>query len=322
MPVSEFTLIERWFANHSPSRADVTLGVGDDCALLAPPAGMSLAVTLDMLVSGVHFLPDADPVGVGHKALAVNLSDLAAMGAEPAWITLGLALPQPDDAWLEQFCRGLFALAAQFQVQLVGGDTTRGPLTIVIQAHGFTPPSQALRRDGARPGDVIYVTGALGDAALGLALAQGRRQAPAEQAAYLRRRLERPMPRVRQGLDLRGLAGAAIDVSDGLAQDLGHILERSRVGARLEVERLPCSAALTGCVDPATALTLALSGGDDYELCFTAPPARRDELKQRAAAWDCACTAVGVIEAEPGLRCVRPDGEPYVLQETGYDHFS
>ncbi len=222
MPVSEFTLIDRYFAGRFPRRTDVVLGIGDDCALLAAPAGVCLAVTLDMLVGGVHFMADADPAGVGHKALAVNLSDLAAIGAEPAWITLGLSLPEPDERWLENFCQGLFALAAQFQVQLVGGDTTRGPLTIAIQAHGFVPPQQALRRDGARPGDAICVTGTPGDAGLGLAIAQGRCSAPSGHAAYLRQRLERPMPRIRQGLELRGLAGAAIDISDGLAQDLGH----------------------------------------------------------------------------------------------------
>ncbi|HYQ91782.1 MAG TPA: thiamine-phosphate kinase, partial [Candidatus Competibacteraceae bacterium] len=197
MSLSEFTLIARYFASQGLVRSDVLLGIGDDCALLTVPPGESLAVTLDMLVAGTHFLADVDPEGIGHKSLAVNLSDLAAMGATPAWITLGLSLPAADESWLEGFCRGLFTLAAQHQVQLIGGDTTRGPLTITIQAHGFVPPDLALRRDGARPGDVICVTGTLGDAALGLAMVKQQTNAAADSIAYLRRRLERPTPRLR-----------------------------------------------------------------------------------------------------------------------------
>ena len=322
MSVSEFMLIQRYFASQGLTRPVVLLGIGDDCALLAVPPGESLAVTLDMLVAGNHFLADADPAGIGHKSLAVNLSDLAAMGATPAWITLGLSLPTADEIWLESFCRGLFTLAEKFQVQLVGGDTTRGPLTITIQAHGFVPPDLALRRDGARPGDVICVTGALGDAALGLAMAKRQASGAADAVAYLRHRLERPTPRLRQGLDLRGLASAAIDISDGLAQDLGHILERSGVGARVQVERLPLSPALLACTDSDSALALALAGGDDYELCFTVPPQRLQQVRALAPGWECALTEIGVIEAEPGLRCRRQDGAAYTLAKPGFDHFA
>lgn len=323
MSLSEFTLIQRYFASRGPTRPDVLLGIGDDCALLTLPPGESLAVTLDLLVAGNHFLADADPEGIGHKSLAVNLSDLAAMGATAAWITLGLSLPAVDEVWLEGFCRGLFKLAERFQVQLVGGDVTRGPLTITLQAHGFVPPGLALRRNGARPGDVICVTGTLGDAALGLALARQQLHGGGDDAVtYLRDRLERPTPRLRQGLELRGLASAAIDISDGLAQDLGHILERSGVGACVQVERLPLSPALLACTDSDSALALALAGGDDYELCFTVPPQRLPQVQALALDWDCALTAIGVIEAGAGLRCRREDGAVYTLAQPGYDHFA
>ncbi|MFO1352685.1 MAG: thiamine-phosphate kinase, partial [Gammaproteobacteria bacterium] len=244
MAASEFDLIERYFARQAVMRPDVPLGIGDDCALLAAPPGRLLAVSIDMLVAGVHFFADADPEGIGHKALAVNLSDLAAAGAEPAWVTLALALPAPDDAWLARFCAGFFGLAARHGVQLVGGDTTRGPLTIAVQAHGFVDPAQALRRDGARVGDAVFVTGTPGDA--GLALAAARNEvaiADLDQRRYLDARLQRPTPRLRQGRDLAGLASAAIDVSDGLAQDLSHILKRSGVGARLRGGRVALTAA-------------------------------------------------------------------------------
>jgi thiamine-monophosphate kinase len=322
MSISEFTLIQHYFASQALCRADVLLGVGDDCALLKVPPGASLAVTLDMLVAGTHFLSDADPEGIGHKSLAVNLSDLAAIGAVPAWITLGLSLPAADETWLAGFCRGLFKLAVQFQVQLVGGDTTRGPLTITIQAHGFVPLDKALRRNGARPGDAICVTGTLGDAGLGLAIVRQQLSVPAGHAGYLRTRLERPVPRIRQGLELRGLASAAIDISDGLAQDLGHILERSRCGARLTVDRLPRSPALLACVEAEAAIVLALTGGDDYELCFTVPPRHLEQVRALAAGWDCAFTEIGVIEVESGLRCQREDGTLYKIQRPGYDHFA
>ncbi|MFZ1643828.1 MAG: thiamine-phosphate kinase [Candidatus Contendobacter sp.] len=322
MSTSEFSLIDRYFAAHGPRRPDVALGIGDDCALLIPPAGQYLVVTLDTLVAEVHFFAATDPEGLGHKVLAVNLSDLAAMGATPAWATLALTLPKADEDWLGRFCRGLFALADRYGVQLVGGDTTHGPtMVITLQAHGFAPPGLALRRDGAKPGDGIYVTGTPGDAGLALAAAFGKVAIASEYSIYVQQRLERPEPRVTQGLALRGIASAAIDISDGLAQDLGHILERGGIGARLDIERLPLSLALTASLDRDTAIVTALASGDDYELCFTVPPDRVARLEAAAANWDCHCTRIGVIETEPGLRLVRADGAAFHLERLGYDHF-
>lgn len=322
MPTSEFSLIDRYFAAHGLHRPDVALGIGDDCALLIPPVDQQLVVTMDTLVADVHFFAAADPEGLGHKALAVNLSDLAAMGAVPAWATLALTLPRADEDWLDRFCRGLFALADRYGVQLVGGDTTHGPTTVItLQAHGFIPPGLALRRDGAIPGDGIYITGTPGDAGLALAAAFGKVTVAPEYRDDVRQRLERPEPRITQGLTLRGVASAAIDVSDGLAQDLGHILERSRVGARLEVDRLPLSPALTASLDRDAAIVTALASGDDYELCFTVPPERAAQLEAAAAGWECRCTGIGVIAAEPGLRLIRADGSPFHLERLGYDHF-
>ena len=322
MPTSEFSLIDRYFAAHPLRRPDVALGIGDDCALLIPPAGQHLVVTMDTLVADVHFLAATDPEAIGYKALAVNLSDLAAMGAVPAWATLALTLPKADEGWLEGFCRGLFALADHYGVQLVGGDTTHGPTTVItIQVHGFVAPGLALRRDGAKAGDAIYVTGAPGDAGLALATVFGKAAVPPEYRSYVQRRLERPEPRLAEGVALLGIASAAIDVSDGLAQDLGHILERSGIGARLEVDRLPLSPALVASLDLDAAIVTALAGGDDYELCFTAPPERTSQLEAVAAGWDCRCTRIGVITAEPGLQLVHADGSAFHLDRSGYDHF-
>ena len=321
MSTSEFTLIRRYFARQALDRSDVVLGIGDDAALLSPAPDQELVVTVDMLIAGRHFFADAEPDGVGHKALAVNLSDLAAMGAEPVWFTLAIALPEPDQDWLSGFCRGLFALAQRFRIQLVGGDTTRGPLNVAIQAHGVVPRGQALRRDGARPGDLLFVTGTPGDAGLALAGALGWVAIPVQHRETLQARLQRPEPRLAQGISLRRLASAAIDISDGLAQDLGHILERSGVGACLEVDQLPRSAALAACLPEANAIATQLSSGDDYELCFTVPPEQLNRVLALAATWDCLCTRIGVIETEPGLRCRRRDGSTYLLEKAGYDHF-
>ena len=322
MPASEFALIDRYCAAYSGHRPDVALGIGDDGALLVPPSGQQLVVTVDTLIADVHFFAHADPEGIGHKALAVNLSDLAAMGAVPAWATLALTLPSVDKDWLGRFCRGLFALADRYDVQLIGGDTTHGPATVItIQAMGFVPPGQALRREGAKPGDGIYVTGTPGDAGLALAVAYGKATVVPEYAAQMQTRLDRPEPRLNQGLMLRGSASATIDVSDGLAQDLGHILERSGVGARLDVEDLPLSPALIASLEPEEALRTALTGGDDYELCFTVAPQNATRLATLTALWNCRCTRIGMIESEPGLRLVCTNGSPFSLERLGYDHF-
>ncbi|MDX1655080.1 MAG: thiamine-phosphate kinase [Candidatus Competibacteraceae bacterium] len=320
MALNEFQLIERFF-QRTPRRRDVVLGVGDDCALLRPPPGQVLAVSVDLLVSGTHFLADTEPEGLGHKALAVNLSDLAAVGAEPAWATLALALPGVEEQWLEAFCRGLYTLARRHRVELVGGDVTRGPLAISCQIHGFVPEGQALRRDGARPGDRIFVTGVPGEAALGLAILQGELELKGEARAAALARLERPEPRIRAGLELRGLASAAIDLSDGLAQDLGHILTRSRVGAEIVVEDLPQSPLLAAWEDPRRAQVAALSGGDDYELCFTVPMDRVAGVEALARQWPWGAKAIGHITDGADLMVRHRDGRIFQSDRLGYNHF-
>jgi thiamine-monophosphate kinase len=300
----------------------VALGIGDDCALLLPPAGQQLATTVDTLVSEVHFFADADPEGVGHKALAVNLSDLAAMGATPAWATLALTLPEADEAMaggvLPRVVRagGSARRATDRRRHHPRPDNGHHPSSARFRAAG-----PALRRDGAKPGDGIYVTGTPGDAGLALAAAFGKATVAASHENYIRARLERPEPRIARRLGLRGIASAAIDVSDGLAQDLGHILERSRVGARLEVERLPLSPALAASLDREAAVMTALTGGDDYELCFAVPPERISQLEGSVAEWSCPCTRIGVITAEPGLQLARADGFTFHLERRGYNHF-
>ena len=320
MALAEFSLIERWFKR--PAHASVALGIGDDCALLEVPAGQQLAVSIDTLVEGVHFFGDADPVALGHKALAVGLSDLAAMGAQPAWATLALTLPAVNDSWLEGFSRGLFALAEQHALQLVGGDTCRGPLSITLQLHGLLPSGQAITRSGARPGDGVWVTGWPGEAALALAARRGELSLEGDWRARLDDRLDRPQPRVAQGLALRGIASAAIDLSDGLRADLAHILERSGVGARLQHRLLPISAALRTHLDAEQARDVVLTGGDDYELCFTVPVARETRLSaiETGPGGGVRLSRIGEIIAAPGLQCVDADGRECPMP-TGYRHF-
>jgi thiamine-monophosphate kinase len=322
--LSEFGLIARFFTR--PARSAV-LGVGDDAALLRVDAGMELAVSTDMLVSGRHFLPEADPYRLGHKALAVNLSDIAAMGGTPRWATLALALPAADPAWLEPFSRGFLDLALRFGVDLIGGDTTRGPLNVCVSILGEVQAGCALRRDGARVGDDVWVSGTLGDAALGLAHLQGRESLAAADASACVDRLELPEPRVALGRALLGVASAALDVSDGLAGDLGHILARSGAGARVEIDALPRSAAFArwaataGGDSAARARALQLGGGDDYELCFCAPPARRDAVAAAAAACDLRVTRIGAIEAGTALVLVDRGGGVVTGVAGGFDHF-
>jgi thiamine-monophosphate kinase len=316
--MSEFELIDRYLTGLGAQRDDVRIDVGDDCALLAVPSDRELALSIDTLVAGVHFLADSDPEGLGHKALAVGLSDLAAVGAEPAWATLALTLPEPDEDWLRAFATGLARLAAAEDVRLVGGDLTRGPLTISVQVHGLVPVGHALRRSGARPGDRVCVSGALGDA--GLALRHLQRGEPL--GDYLRQRLERPTPRVALGEVLRGVASAAIDLSDGLAADLGHIADASGCGARIELDRLPLADQVAAAVAADRDWPLPLCSGDDYELCFTLPPEHLGELKVLAAAAGCPLTAIGEIEARPGLRWMSADGHPWHGELGGYNHFA
>ncbi len=320
--MTEFELIARWFARPAATDERVVLGIGDDCALLAPRPGRELAISTDMLVAGRHFFVDADPESLGWKTLAVNLSDLAAMGARPIAFTLALALPEVDAPWLDGFASGLFACADRFDCALVGGDTTRGPLNLCVTVFGDVATGRALRRDGARAGDDVWVSGRVGDAALAL---HRLRTGDAALDAALRDALERPMPAIALGLALKGLATSAIDVSDGLAQDLRHILDGSTVGASIEPTALPISQQLASA-DEQLRLRCALAGGDDYVLCFTAPASRRDDVQRAADASATRVTRLGRIEAEPGLRYVTAAGMPFAFASTdalqGYDHFA
>ncbi len=322
MALSEFQLIDRVFAARASARADVPLGIGDDAALLRVPADVELAVAIDGLHAGIHFPEDTDPRAIGHKALAVNLSDLAAMGAEPAWATLFLSLPDPDEAFACEFANGFFTLAERFGVALVGGDTVRGPLCAVVQAHGFVPAGKALRRSGARPGDGIYVTGSLGDAGAGLGLVQKRLEIGGSDGDFLRGRLDYPEPRLKAGRALLEVASAAIDISDGVRADLGHILSQSGVGGRIEIGSLPRSEVLLRSLPEPAGIDLALSAGDDYELCFTVSPDREPRLQALAEGMECPITRIGRIEPESGLRLFGPAGGVYRTYEgSGYDHF-
>ncbi|MDQ1314824.1 MAG: thiamine-monophosphate kinase [Pseudomonadota bacterium] len=315
----EFDLIARHFTRATPG---AVLGVGDDCALLAPTPGMQLAVSSDMLLEGRHFSPRDSPAGIGHKSLAVNLSDLAAMGATPRWATLSIALPEADDAWLTAFARGFFRMADLHGIELVGGDTTRGSLTISITAMGEVPPGQALRRDGAQAGDDIWVSGTIGSAALALAYRQGRLFMEQVDAARVLPALYLPTPRVELGIALRGIASSAIDISDGLLGDLGHVLQRSQVGAAIEFAALPMLPAVRAYLHETVARDCVLAGGDDYELCFTAPAHRRDAVLSAAETAGVAVTRIGRITAEPGLALLDAAGQPLPIEHTGYDHFA
>jgi thiamine-monophosphate kinase len=317
----EFALIARHFTRAVPADGPLALGIGDDCALLRVAPGQQLAVSSDLLVEGRHFLSTVAPERLGHKALAVNLSDLAACGAEPLAFTLSIALPRVDDAWLAAFARGLFALADAAGIALAGGDTTAGPLAIDITAMGQVPPGQALLRSGARPGDELWVSGQLGDARLALEVFRGSVSLPGEQFETVRRAMELPQPRHALGLALRGVASAAIDLSDGLVGDLGHVLARSRVGALIDADALPRSAVLAAQA-PALQRLCTLAGGDDYELLFTAPPARHADVRAAARGADVPVTCIGRIEAGEALRIVDGRGAPVEGRYAGFDHFA
>lgn len=330
--MGEFDLIDRYFKRKATGSAQVVLGVGDDCALLAPAAGQQLAISSDMLVEGRHFMPDADPSGLGHKALAVNLSDLAAMGASPLAFTLALALPPEraaDPAWLEAFSSGLLALAGTHGCPLVGGDTTAGPLTLSITVLGLVPPGEALRRSGAQPGDDVWVSGTLGQARLALGALRQEWRLPPDVLHAARQRLERPTPRLALGVALRGVASSAIDVSDGLLGDLQHILQASGVGARIDAQAVLETAATgasgqgAGSIPQDRLLATTLAGGDDYELLFTAAAAQRDKVLRAAATSGTPASRIGHIEAGSALRLQRPDGsELDPRQYLGFDHFA
>ncbi len=321
--MDEFALIDRYFRRDVRDPA-VRVAVGDDGAVVAPAPGCDLVFSVDMLVEGRHFLAGVDPVTLGHKTLAVNLSDMAAMGATPRWALLAGALPDSDERWLADFARGLFALADRFGVALIGGDTTRGPRNLCLTIIGETPAGNALTRAGAQPGDDIYVSGTLGDAALALAVLQGRAQIAADALAEARARLETPEPRVALGVRLRGIATAAIDISDGLTGDLTHILDASVVAATIDLAQIPHTLALATMVDGNArdlALACLLAGGDDYELCFTAAVSARDVLAHVARDVGLQLTRIGSIRSGTGLVVRDERGAPLGHLPRSFDHF-
>lgn len=324
----EFALIRDYLTGLGARRADVRTDIGDDCALTQVPAGYELALSIDTLVAGVHFFPDCDPEGLGHKSLAVGLSDLAAVGAQPAWATLALTLPQPDTQWLPAFAQGFDRLARTHGLRLIGGDLTRGPLSISVQVMGLVEQGRGLLRSGAQPEEGLFVSGSLGDA--GLALRQlVRAEQPAALAVdpELRVRLERPIPRVELGRHLPGLASAAIDLSDGLAADLGHLLAQSQLGAEIDLQRLPLSPAVASAVAAKDDWALPLCSGDDYELCFTAPLQHRPALRRLSHMLNCPISEIGRTCREPGMRFLDARGQfwqPAAGSQDigGFNHFA
>jgi len=325
--VSEFDLIQIIRQRIGHSRGDVVFGIGDDAALLEPPLGRQLAACTDTLVADVHFPHDATPEDIGWKSLAVNLSDLAAMGAQPAWVLLSLTLPEADERFVERFAEGFAELASKHEIALIGGDTTQGPLSVTVSAFGFVPQGQALLRSGARAGDAVFVTGTLGDAAAALSLLRGSglgtRDSSNEQArSELLQRLHRPDPRIFSGRALRGIANACIDVSDGLLADLGHICWASNVGAEIEADSLPISQSLRQASAPELCRDFALSGGDDYELCFTVSEENAQRVAEAFSQLDCGVTRIGRIVAEPGVRVQDANGNVVEPPRRGWQHFA
>jgi thiamine-monophosphate kinase len=321
-PLTERTLIERYFRECGASRTDVTIGVGDDAALINPPPGMQLVAKTDTLVSGVHFLPHFPPESIGHRALAVNLSDIAAMGATPAWALLALTLPRADATWLQGFADGFGALARKHNVALVGGDTTSGPLCITVQLLGYAPQPPAMLRSGGKPGDVLFVSGSPGDAAAGLEIEQEKApQATPAAAYYLRQRFLFPTPRVELGQKLRSYASACIDVSDGLLGDAGKLAEASGCGVLINYEQLPISNHLASMAGDTRARELALTGGDDYELCFTVPVTSVERMTHELPPAHWGYRPIGVLRTEPGS-VVMSNGTVMDFSHSGFDHFA
>ncbi len=319
---SEFQLIHQFFQREQAEQPaeGVLLGIGDDCALLQIPAGKQLAVSVDTLVAGIHFPKDADPELIAERALRTNLSDLAAMGADPLWFTLALTLPEANEEWLRSFSRGLFKCARAYGIALVGGDTTSGPLSITIQVMGATQPQHTLRRDGANIGDFVLVTNFVGDGAAALAAIQNTQQFTDEHADYLQQRFYRPTPRLAESALIRELASSALDISDGLVADLQHICDASDLGAVIDVENLPLSPALKSLNNDAQAYQWALSGGDDYELCFTVPPEKMAAIAMLIAPGKLQATVIGEMIAGSKVIC-EYEGEPLKLAKAGYQHF-
>ena len=320
VPLSEFDLIDKFFRGCGAKRADVRVGVGDDAAILECPAGTELVAAMDSLVDGVHFPHGSPAASIGHRALAVNLSDLAAMGARPAWALLALTLPQAEESWLSEFAAGMAALARDHQVALVGGDTTSGPLCVTVQVLGHVQRSSALLRSGGQPGDVVFVSGTPGDAAAGLAIEQGTLAADSGMATYLRERFLYPAPRLALGECLRRYASACIDVSDGLLGDASKLARASGCGVEISYRDVRLSEALLGAVGEDRARQLALTGGDDYELCFSVRPAHVARLLAELPPERWGYTRIGALREKPGAEVLR-DGVVMSLSHSGYDHF-
>lgn len=319
--MKEFDLIGRYFANSGHKRKDVVIGIGDDCAVTTVPENQQLAITTDTLVAGVHFLNDAPAKSVAYKTVAVNLSDLAAMGAEPAWISLSLSLPEVNEAWLDDFVSGLYELTQYYSVQLIGGDTVKGPMAMTVTAQGFIPPGSELTRSGAKPGDWVYVTGTLGDAGAGLDILQNKLEVSGEAKDVLINRHYFPTPRVAVGTAIRRIATSCIDISDGLISDLGHILKASNCGANVHVDRLPLSRALTSAVSEQQATDYALSAGDDYELIFTVSEEQRGSLETSLASTNVKATCIGQLTGQPGALSLLKNNEKYTAKTgDGYEH--
>ncbi len=319
--MKEFDIIGHFFQPRSYKRRDVVIGIGDDCAVTNVPSGQHLVTTTDTLLEGVHFPVKTEARAIAHKAVAVNLSDLAAMGAEPAWINLSLSLPKVDTDWLNEFSLCLQELTEYYSIQLIGGDTVQGPLAITITAQGFLPIDQAIRRSQAKPGDWIYVTGTLGDAALGLHVVQDKVGVKLFHRNYLLNRLNFPTPRVLAGTNLRRIAHSCIDVSDGLISDLKHILYASQCGASLCLEKLPLSEAMLDSVSQEQAIQYALSGGDDYELLFSIAEEQKGQLDVALANCNVSATCIGQMNGVPGKLELKYNNEPYQMVEEGYQHF-
>jgi thiamine-monophosphate kinase len=320
--VKEFSIIDTFFKQQSHRRKDVLLGIGDDAALTLVPAGQALVTTTDTLLAGVHFLPDAEPSMIARKAVAVNLSDLAAMGAEPAWISLSISLPKADEKWLSKFASGIAEMTQFYSIQLIGGDTVQGPLAITITAQGFVPPEQALLRSKGKPGDFVYVTGTLGDAGLGLDLLLDKMTVDNPQhAQFVLNRLHNPTPRLLVGTSLRRIANACIDLSDGLGSDIRHILQASNCGATINVDKLPLSQAMRESVEVQKAVNYALSAGDDYELLFTVSEEQKGKLETAMLNTNVCFTCIGQLNGMSNKIEFRQNNTVIDYQNTGYQHF-
>lgn len=319
--MQEFELISRYFKGRGVTRKDVQLGIGDDCALVSIPDTHQLAITTDTLVSGVHFFPDIDPYDLGHRVLAVNLSDLAAMGAEPTWVSLALTLPDVNIDWLERFTQGLHDTAEYYNVQIIGGDTTQGPLTITINANGIVPKGRAITRSGANNGDWVYVSGPLGDAGAAIDYKLGKLSLTQSQFEQVAVRFNRPTPRVAAGQVIRGMASAAVDISDGLLADLGHICRLSGVGARINIDAIPHSGVLAEALDYDARKPYLLAYGDDYELCFTVPEQYRNALELNLKQYGVEAVCIGQITSTQGEIELFELGKPCQFEFQGFEHF-